>query len=63
MLSWLEEYWSKGQAFKNGLAITLSDEEKYVIEGYFAARRGDTVNPYFGKKRRWWQQGHNNSLT
>lgn len=57
MLGWLEEYWSKGEAFKNGLSITLSGEEKYVIEGYFATNRGNTVNPYSGERGRWWQQG------
>lgn len=62
MLGWLEELWARGEAFKNGLAITLSGEETYVIEGYFAARCGDRVNPYFGKKAEWWQMGQDNYL-
>lgn len=63
MLDWLEEYWAKGQAFKNGLAITLSGEEKYVIEGYFAAQTGIDINPYISsydngaKKAEWWRRG------
>lgn len=73
MLEWLEKYWSKGQAFKNGLAITLSGEEKYVIEGYFAAKQGIDTNPYTlstyangVKKAEWWRRGwlnYNDSST
>lgn len=62
MLDWLQKLWSKEEAFKNGLALTLFGEETYVIEGYFAAQRGDRVNPYFGKKAEWWQMGQDNYL-
>lgn len=69
MLDWLEKLWSRGQAFKDGLAITLSGEEKYIIEGYMAAREGIDVNPYTSpydngaKKAEWWLQGWLNYYT
>ncbi len=66
MLDWLKELWSEGQAFKDGLAITLRGEEKYIIEGYMAAREGIDVNPYTSpydngaKKAEWWRRGWDN---
>ncbi len=62
MLDWLEKLWSRGEAFKNGLAITLSGEETYIIEGYMAAKEGIDENPYGNndngtKKAEWWLCG------
>ncbi len=60
MLDWLEELWARGEAFEKGLAITLSGEEGYIIEGYFAAMYGNVENPYSDKKAEWWRRGQQN---
>lgn len=57
----LKEFWTDA-IVPTGvcMSISLSGEEKCVMEGYYAAKEGANVNPYSGKKSKWWQRGWTN---
>lgn len=61
LTDFLKEFWNDAIIpTGESLSISLSGEEKYVVEGYYAAREGANVNPYSGKHGEWWRRGWDN---
>lgn len=61
LTDFLKEFWNDAVIpTGESISISLSGEEKYVMEGYLAAMDNTNVNPYSGKKAGWWRRGWDN---